>query len=466
MTAGALVTVATAMIAAYAIERDNRPYTGNFVTAEDVAVSAAIFCVPVLGAALLGIRPGHWTGRIMLASGGLLATALLCHGLAVRWVVVDGTSGWFVDVCAWLATALFLPALGLLPFAVATWPDGRIESRLLRMAGYVAAAGLTIASLAQAFTADRLDGVAHGTIPNPYGQEWLRSATDLLTVVGVISVGVFGVWVAVDILIRAVRARGLRRRQLVPVAAVIATALVALVVGFIGGNPFIVLFFLIPLAGVAMVVAAWGRSRLERSERARAGLVRERESERLRVRRDLHDGVGPLLAALRLELDRMVDASRGARARTMLEDAIGEVRRISRDLRPVALDDLGLSGAVRHQALSLAAPGGPSFDVTMPDDLDALPPAVEVAAYRIVAEAMTNVVRHAKAKSCRVSLEIANGVLEISVVDDGIGLRAPGSGAGLPSIRGRADELGGRCSIAAAAKRGTVVRVEIPIGAP
>jgi signal transduction histidine kinase len=461
-----LLATASAMIAAFALERGNRPYTGNFAKPEDVLVAVALFCVPVLGAGLLGLRPGHWTGRLMLASGLVLSTALFCHGLAVRLIVVDGSSGAAVDLIAWSATALVLPALGVLPFTIATWPDGRIETGWLRRAGYVAGAGLVVASLAQAFAPDQLDGVAQASISNPYGQDWLRVLAGYATFAGVAILGVFGLGVAVDAVQRAWRSHGLRRRQLTPVAMVIALAGVALVVGIVGGNPFIVLIVLAPVAGVAMVVAALGRRRLERSERARAVLVRERESERLRMRRDLHDGVGPLLAALRLELDESGERAATDRAYRLLEDAIGEVRRISRDLRPVALDELGLPGAIRQQAGALVGVGAPRFVLRLPDDLDGLPPAVEVAIYRIITEAMTNVVGHASASTCEVTLQAAAGLVRLRVADDGVGLLADVTGTGIPSMRGRAEELGGRWRIAAGPSGGCVVSAEIPIGTP
>jgi signal transduction histidine kinase len=465
-TATLLLAAAAAMIATFAVEQGNRPYTGNFAKPEDVVVASALFCIPVLGAGLLGLRPGHWTGRLMLGSGLLLVTALLCHALAVRLIVLDGSSGAFADLAAWAATSLMLPALGVLPFALATWPDGRIETGWLRGAAYLAGAGLTIASLAQAFAPDQLDGVAHASITNPYGLSWLRSPAGYATVAGVAVLVLFGALAAIDAVHRAWRAHGGRRRQLMPVAAVIALAVVAFAVGVVGGDPFIVLIVLAPVLGVAMVVAAWGRSRLERSERARAELVRERERERLRVRRDLHDGVGPLLAALRLELDQSVAAAATVRARELLDDAIGEVRRISRDLRPLALDELGLLGAIRQQAEALSRRGGPTFVLRLPDELDALPPAVEVAVYRILAEAMTNVVKHASASHCDITLRVADGLLNARVADDGTGAVDPSSGTGIASMRGRAEELGGRCQIAAGPGGGCEITTEIPLGAP
>ena len=463
-TALVLLATAASMVAANVLEQANRPYTANFVTAEDVVVASALFCIPVLGAVLLWLRPGHWTGRIMLGSGLLGAVGFLCHAVAIRLILVDGTHPGIGEPLAWLATSTSLPFFGLLPFAVATWPEGRIETAWLRLVAWAAGFGLALATLAQAFAPDKLDGVARGVIANPYGQRWLDAPARYVTTVGVAVLAAFGIASAADTVWRAWHARAMRRRQLVPVASVIVLGVVAVVAGAFGGNPFIVLIFITPVAGAAMVAAAWGRARLERSERARAQLVMQRENERLRVRRDLHDGVGPLLAALRLELDAATDPAATTRARALLDDAIGEVRRITRDLRPTALDDLGLVGAIHHQAETLTTRGGPRFVVAVPAAVDAVPPAVEVAALRIVAEAMTNVVRHAEATMCSVSLDVDGAALRLRVIDDGTGLGQALTGTGMTSMRTRAEELGGLCQVHEAPGGGTVVDAVIPLG--
>jgi signal transduction histidine kinase len=463
-TAGLLLAAAAAMVGAFLIERGNEPYTANFVHADDNAVGLAIFCIPVLGAVLLGLRPGHRTGRIMLGSGLVIAVGMLCHAVAVRWELINGSTGPGPDLVAWLATWLVTLGPLALPFALATWPDSRIESRWLRVLVPPAIGGLLLATAMQAVKPHHLDGVAGGReIPNPLAIAAVAPAGGALTAIGVGIVAVFGVAAAGDAVRRAFRARGARRAQLYPVAAAIVLLGLTVVAGAITGNPVFVLIVVAPIAGAGLVIAAWGAHRLERFEQARAVLVAEREAERQRLRRELHDGVGPLLAALRLELDA-ADPGTTGRARGLLADALGEVRRISRDLRPAALDELGLVGAVRQQAEILQRVGGLNMTVTA-DEIGAAPPAVEVAVLRIAAEAMTNVARHASATTCDVRLERHDDALIVTVADDGVGLGSSGDGAGLPSMRARAEELGGRCQIDSSS-HGTTVEAVLPLDAP
>lgn len=190
-------------------------------------------------------------------------------------------------------------------------------------------------------------------------------------------------------------------------------------------------------------------------QRSRERLISAREEERRRLRRDLHDGLGPQLATLTLKLDaaRNVLAHDSQLADTMLislkaqtQAAITDIRRLVYDLRPPALDELGLLGAVREQATRYGE-NGLSVTVEAPDVLPPLPAAVEVAAYRIVQEALTNVVRHASARLCRVKIGIG-GKLEVEITDDGTGLpENVRTGVGLLSMRERATELGGTCRI-------------------
>ena len=204
----------------------------------------------------------------------------------------------------------------------------------------------------------------------------------------------------------------------------------------------------------------------------RERMVSAVEDERRRLRNELHDGLGPTLAAVASRIDTArITAPRSPEradevlrlARAEIGDVIAEVRRLVHGLRPPALDDVGLAGAVRQQADRLRSPGL-SVELDVSGDLDALPAAVEVAAYRIVSEALTNVVRHADATAVWVRLTAGPGELVASVVDDGRGIAADAAaGVGLVSMRERARELGGRCEIAAAPPRGTSVTATLPL---
>jgi signal transduction histidine kinase len=145
--------------------------------------------------------------------------------------------------------------------------------------------------------------------------------------------------------------------------------------------------------------------------------------------------------------------------------AVGDVRRLVHGLRPPALDELGLVAALRASGPAAAA-GGPAVVIEADDELDALPAAVEVAAYRIAQEAMTNAVRHAGATRIAVSVRRVGPALVVEVVDDGRGIAPDASrGVGLASMRERAGELGGSLEVAAVNGRGTRVRAALPASA-
>ena len=216
--------------------------------------------------------------------------------------------------------------------------------------------------------------------------------------------------------------------------------------------------------------------------RSRQHLVTAREEERRRLRRDLHDGLGPLLASQGL---KMAAASQllwddPARSERLLDDlatqneaTVAEIRRLVHALRPAALDDLGLVGAIEDYVDGLST--GPKnarhlqVRVKAPDDgLPLLPAAIEVASYRIATEALTNIARHAHARNATVSFDIVstNGTetLHLAVLDDGIGLSSEStSGVGLISMKERTEEVGGRISIDSPGKKGTRVIAELPL---
>lgn len=218
-------------------------------------------------------------------------------------------------------------------------------------------------------------------------------------------------------------------------------------------------------------IAAHAHSLTLQVQESRDRIVRAREVERLRLRRDLHDGLGPLLAGARMQLSAVArreelaggDASGLRAVLESLGSAGDAVRGIIDDLRPPALDD-GLVPATRELVDSLL-PDLRTEVVT--GGVGQMAPAVEVAAYRILAEALTNVARHSGARRCRV-LVAANGSLVLEIADDGVGI-APGpgdgDGVGLRSMRERAEELGGWVKAERGPRgRGTVVRASLPLG--
>ncbi len=207
-------------------------------------------------------------------------------------------------------------------------------------------------------------------------------------------------------------------------------------------------------------------------QHSRERLVTAREEERRRLRRDLHDGLGPTLASLALRLD----AARNlltlnppaadqllAELKLQLQATIADIRRLVYDLRPPALDELGLVSALREQAMHYSQFNGLHVSLEAPERLPDLSAAVEVAAYRIALEALTNVARHAQAHTCHIRLSCANE-LDLEIVDDGLGLpKRHRTGVDLSSMRERAAELGGSCVIEARATAGTRVWAQLPV---
>lgn len=199
-------------------------------------------------------------------------------------------------------------------------------------------------------------------------------------------------------------------------------------------------------------------------------LVVAREEERRRLRRDLHDGLGPALAGHLLRLDLIAtqvgDGPGGAQVTTLRDElraTVLEVRRVVEGLRPPSLDELGLSGALSETTKRLAAGSGIAIDLQIAE-LPTLPAAVEVAAYRIVTEAVTNVVRHAGATKCEITVEAEDSLLRLIVIDDGRGFGDLGcapSGHGLQSMRERAEELRGRLQVTSNGR--TRLSAELPL---
>jgi signal transduction histidine kinase len=213
-------------------------------------------------------------------------------------------------------------------------------------------------------------------------------------------------------------------------------------------------------------------------QRSRQRLVTTREEERRRLRRDLHDGLGPNLASqgLKLAAVKQLLENNPTAAIPLLDQVmiqnqstVEEVRRLVYGLRPPALDELGLVAAIRDHVAGMDGKSMLQIEITEPSEgLPALSAAVEVAAYRIVLEALTNVIRHAQARHCTIRFSSrqdgASCILQIDIQDDGIGLTPTRrAGVGTRSIRERAEELGGTCVIESVSTGGTCVRAQLPI---
>jgi signal transduction histidine kinase len=226
-------------------------------------------------------------------------------------------------------------------------------------------------------------------------------------------------------------------------------------------------------------------ARLEDEVRARTVELRDlsrylmsvREEEKSRIARELHDEMGSGLTAVNMDIMSVRQrlsadpqaAERLSRAVDTLKTTVQGMRRIIEDLRPTMLESLGLREAVRSWSKDAAERGGVSLRIDIPDELPPLPAGSPIGLFRIVQEALSNALRHAQAKSIRISMHVQEGGLVVEVVDDGVGISTRPAGSthsphGLLGIRERALAMGGSCTIGPSSSgRGTEVRVTVPL---
>jgi two-component system sensor histidine kinase UhpB len=206
-------------------------------------------------------------------------------------------------------------------------------------------------------------------------------------------------------------------------------------------------------------------------------MLNAQEEERRRLARDLHDEVGQILTALKLQLSSL--AKRGhieAPAAVLvapidlIEEALAHTRNLSASLHPHLLDDLGLEPTLNWLADRFIRPSLPQVDLRCRLLPERGPAAIELVAFRVVQEALTNVVRHANATRAGVLLESHHGNLTIEVIDDGVGFEAGNTwfdllrsaSVGLSSMRDRVAEVGGDMQLDSAVGQGTSLRVRLP----
>jgi two-component system sensor histidine kinase UhpB len=207
-----------------------------------------------------------------------------------------------------------------------------------------------------------------------------------------------------------------------------------------------------------------------RREAARTALEAQ-ESERLRVAQELHDEVGQTLTAVTIQAERAAENPAGDPNQALrdvansVRDSLDEVRRIARELRPEALDDLGLVNALIALSNRLDRQDGPRIERELQGTLPPLPPEVELVLYRIAQEGLTNAVRHANARSISLWLQGDAESVALRVRDDGVGMPRdlPSGTQGIAGMRERAILVGGRFSIESVPRRGTEVRLRIPL---
>ncbi len=225
--------------------------------------------------------------------------------------------------------------------------------------------------------------------------------------------------------------------------------------------------------GSRAATLAYAASLVEDVAQSRARIVLAREEERRRLRADLHDGVGPVLAGTAHQMDalarRMAEGppdlhDRAVEIRERLRDVVTDVRAVTHGLRPPVLDHVGLGGALERLVQGFEVP---ECTCEIDDGWGSLPAAVEVAAYAVASEAVSNAVRHSGAGRVHLSAQVRDGALVVSVSDNGRGLPArPQNGVGLTSMGERAVEVGGRLDVSPRPGGGTVVTAVLPTEAP
>ncbi|HET6653162.1 MAG TPA: sensor histidine kinase [Nocardioides sp.] len=433
-----------------------------------VAILLVVTAYVVGAGVVLLARPGDRVAALMLAGGTSwgLGEGLIALGVHGHVVAPGSVAG--ADWLAVLGTAL--RGLGWIVLVVAVplyFPDGRLARPDRRWPQWVLLTALGCFGAATLLTPEPLETRLQG-MENPMGLPAPAApVTDTLALTGLALVGVLLVVAVAGLVHRWSKADDFERRRLRWFAVAVACPLLILpLVATPWAEPWMFALVTMP-APVVLAVTLLMRRIRDGEER----LVLAREEERRLLRRDLHDGLGPALAALTLRVDtlrnRAGDPDLDLEAellalRSGIQDTVTDVRRIVTGLRPPALDELGVAGAIEQLAAGLAGPGL-RVDVRVPD-LPPVPAAVEVALYRVVQEAVTNVVKHAAATRARIAVAVCGDEVRLDVTDNGAGGARPrDGGVGLAGMRDRVEEIGGTLRLSSRPGTGTTVAVILPL---
>ncbi len=471
-----------AAAATVVIERNNGDATANLREPADVAFLAFMLAPAVAGALTLRRARASVAGWLLVAATTAGATGLLLHGIAVATARGGAEPPWLIWPPIWLIG----PSIALLCLVPARLFDGwarRLEP--------LAIAAIVAVGLAQAFGPDPLTGVGTRIHPieNPAAIDGVGPAAGVILDVAplvLIAYGALG-------LLTFVR-EGFHRRLDVPeqlpwllmaAALLPAIALGALVGGVTGLGAFATAWWvgvLVPLVILAATSTVVGRGwlKVRRESEQLRHVARARDEERERVRRDLHDGIGPALAGMRLQLELLRDGlaadaheahDAAARLERSLDETLGELRRIVDGMQPAALETVGFEGALELLRASLTptwSQGRTTVEVEVDQALPDLPRPVQAALLRVCAEALSNAVRHADPTRCQVIVGWADGAARLRVVDDGTGIEyaAANSGVGLRSMRARIEEIGGTLEVGRPdSGTGTAITAVVPVRA-
>lgn len=391
----------------------------------------------------------------------LAQLAAVAHATAAILIAVGPDDRWAV----WVASWLIVVELPVLTAMVQLFPTGHA---LVRWRPYLAAS-----------VAVGLLGVAAVAVEAlPEVDDAIADVAGLVAVPLLAFTALGGV---VPLVVRYRRTTGGERQTVAWLIVILAAGAVVPAMVAAGGSSGEVAAQVFTVGQLVFISVAvlryrvWGLAPM--MQRSLHRVISATDAERRRIRSELHDGVGSELTAVRLKVDaahQLLD-QRPQRAAEILSSAsadigsvLDEVRRLVDGLRPAALDRMTLGAALRQRADELST-HSPGLSITLfrTDDLDHLVPGADVAVYRLVSEAMNNVVRHAAATRCEVRVDMRGDEIVIDVIDDGSGPIAERSdGLGLSSMAARAAEAGGYMVADAYPEGGYQVHAVIPSAAP
>lgn len=396
--------------------------------------------------------------------------------------IAEGRTETAGHVAVWLSSWTWLPSYVLLLAVVPhLLPDGRPMSGWWRRGWHLSVVAAGVATLSWMVA-------PYGELDEPSSAAVTLRASNPVGITGaglLVEIGLLLVLVSAAVGVASLVVRWRReqdRRALAWVLGGVGLTVALMLASLLerGGSSALMALAVLPLPGAVLVGAAAHSASLDlRLRAAQAQLASAQEEERRRLRHDLHDSLGPALAAVALQLELLPDvvADDPRRAADVVErlagrvqDAVAEVRRLVEGLGPDS--SLGLAEALQAQVEVFNTSTLRSSLHVDADDVRHLPAAVEVVTVRVVREALANAARHARANACTVHVERVGTDLAVSVRDDGIGLAASladadtrGTGVGLLSMRAVAGQIGGICSVLDVQGGGTEIRLVLPIPA-
>jgi signal transduction histidine kinase len=436
-----------------------------------------LLCFGVVGAVLIARRPDLPFGWVlgMGAAADIVLVGIGLPSLALAYRGHDGQLlAWGVGlgVVQWVPTALG----GIINVR---FPSGRPSSRLGHWLDRALRAGVAVA-LVGSYLGNSVMRNLDKPLPSHrfIDGTWVTPVGNAALVV-IPLVILLGILAGIGVIVRWRKATGIERRQLQWRAAGVVASLLLFPLGFSGVvsgvyGAITPLIFVSTLLIPVLRYQLWSGDPVPRRRRvgplvSRRTLIEAQEEERRRLRRDLHDGLGPLLTGLRLNLDAVQvqltsDPQKAlehlATAREVSAEVISDLRGLVYGLRPPALDELGLADSLRLHLTSLVKDS--PLTVTLDAEERLTPPAaVEVAIYRSASEAVTNVMRHSAAQRCHVAVATSGPSIVLTVDDDGHVLGTWHAGVGLTSMHERAVELGGTF-IASSGPSGFHIKVTYP----